>query len=220
MTLGEKLKALRHDKNLTQTEAAHQIGIAIRTLAYYEQDRRFPRTEIGWKKLANFYGVDVNYLKVVVPIENATEINGVKLSAVYNLISHDIPQAFETISQYLQDEGYFVKKFEDMMILAATKPDQENNVAVLIKVFISSKVDFDLCIKSLYGELASIKNLGIPIHRFWLVTNRNELITAAKNNPPTYLSLPLFMSLISGKTLDKSIKISIDADESFNLTGA
>ena len=60
MTLNEKLKLLRKEKNLSQQVASTQIGIAISSLTNYEKDR-IPHME-QLKKIAKFYNVSYDYL--------------------------------------------------------------------------------------------------------------------------------------------------------------
>ncbi|WP_243124838.1 helix-turn-helix domain-containing protein [Clostridium cuniculi] len=59
--LGDKIKDLRKDRNLTQVQLAKEIGIAQSTLGMIEKNR----TPAGRKtliKLADFFGVTVDYL--------------------------------------------------------------------------------------------------------------------------------------------------------------
>lgn len=59
--LGDKIKDLRKDRNLTQIQLAKEIGIAQSTLGMIEKNR----TPAGRKtliKLADFFGVTVDYL--------------------------------------------------------------------------------------------------------------------------------------------------------------
>lgn len=56
-----RLKNLRTEKKLTQSEVAQKLGIATSTYSNYEQGTRFPdkQTLIN---LANFYKVSIDYL--------------------------------------------------------------------------------------------------------------------------------------------------------------
>ena len=62
MKFGEKLIALRKEKNLTQQEAADAAGISRRTYISYEQEGRYPRKRLVYEKLADLFGCDRNYL--------------------------------------------------------------------------------------------------------------------------------------------------------------
>lgn len=62
MTFGEKFKAERDKRNMTQQEVADGLGINRRMITRYENGISFPRTKDAYKKIADFFGVDVNYL--------------------------------------------------------------------------------------------------------------------------------------------------------------
>lgn len=62
MKFGEKFKTERLKKNLTQQEVADSLGINRRMITRYENGLSFPRTKDAYKKIADFFGVDVNYL--------------------------------------------------------------------------------------------------------------------------------------------------------------
>ena len=57
-----RLKKLRKDKKLTQTDIAKLLHVSRQSVAFYEDQTRNPKPET-WKKLADFYGVSVPYLK-------------------------------------------------------------------------------------------------------------------------------------------------------------
>jgi len=62
MKFGEKVKDLRMQKKMTQEELAKAVGISHRTVFAYENGETYPRRREVYKKLADFFGVDVNYL--------------------------------------------------------------------------------------------------------------------------------------------------------------
>ena len=62
MGFGKKLKALREDKNLTQSELAQILGITLKTVSNYETKDMRPRKMEMYEKMANFFGVNINYL--------------------------------------------------------------------------------------------------------------------------------------------------------------
>ncbi len=64
MKLSEKLRKLRKEKNLTQPEMADIIGINLRTYKSYELDQSKPRYKSIYKKIADFYDIDINYLLI------------------------------------------------------------------------------------------------------------------------------------------------------------
>ena len=64
MTFGEKFRAEREKLWLTQQEAADSLGINRRMITRYENGISFPRTKDAYKKIADFFKIDVNYLLI------------------------------------------------------------------------------------------------------------------------------------------------------------
>ena len=62
MTFGERFKAERVKHNLTQQEVADGLGVSRRMITRYENGISLPRSKEAYKKIADFFGVDVNYL--------------------------------------------------------------------------------------------------------------------------------------------------------------
>ena len=62
MKFGEKLKALRAEKKVTQEETAKAIGLSRRAYIGYEQEGRYPRKRETFHRLAEFFSCDLNYL--------------------------------------------------------------------------------------------------------------------------------------------------------------
>ncbi len=58
---GERLRSLREHQELSQGEAAQQLGIIQNTYSRYERGIREP-DYATLKKIANFYGVSIDYL--------------------------------------------------------------------------------------------------------------------------------------------------------------
>ena len=61
MKMGERLKSLRENKELTQKQLADIIGVSDRVYAYYEQDI-FPKDEGILLSLAKALGTTVSFL--------------------------------------------------------------------------------------------------------------------------------------------------------------
>ena len=62
MTFAEKFKEERVKKELTQQQVADSLGITRNMITLYEKGTSLPRTRDAYKKIADFFGVDVNYL--------------------------------------------------------------------------------------------------------------------------------------------------------------
>lgn len=58
-TIGEKLKELRLNADLSQAEFSKIINVTPSAIGMYEQDRRVPRDEIK-KRISNFYSISVD----------------------------------------------------------------------------------------------------------------------------------------------------------------
>ena len=62
MKFGEKIRELRTSRRLTQAEVAKAMGISMRSYVAYEIGGRYPKKREMYKKLADYFDVDVNYL--------------------------------------------------------------------------------------------------------------------------------------------------------------
>lgn len=60
-TLGERLAALRKEKDLSQAELAKLLNLGQSTIAMYERNRRTPDPET-LRRFADFFGVSADYL--------------------------------------------------------------------------------------------------------------------------------------------------------------
>lgn len=59
--LGQRLKELRLEKNMTQQEVASALNLHSVTYLHYEKDQREPPL-IVLAQMANFFGVSTDYL--------------------------------------------------------------------------------------------------------------------------------------------------------------
>lgn len=62
MSFGKKVKALREKLGLTQKEFANLIGTSSKTVSNYESKDLRPRKMEAYEKMAEIFGVNVNYL--------------------------------------------------------------------------------------------------------------------------------------------------------------
>lgn len=62
MKFGEKLVALRQQKGVSQQSVAEAVGMSRRNYIAYEQEGRYPRSREVYAALAEYFGVDPNYL--------------------------------------------------------------------------------------------------------------------------------------------------------------
>lgn len=62
MTFAEKIKELRKQKNLSQTDLGKAVGVSLRTVRGWEAEGRYPKQHDIYGKLAEVLGCDVSYL--------------------------------------------------------------------------------------------------------------------------------------------------------------
>ena len=62
MKFGEKLRELRKQKHLSQTELGAAVGVSLRTLRGWEIEGRYPKQRELYAKLAEVLECDVDYL--------------------------------------------------------------------------------------------------------------------------------------------------------------
>lgn len=62
MKFGEKIKQLRLQNNKSQQGCADAAGVSRRMYISYETEGRYPRKREVYSKLAEFFGVEMNYL--------------------------------------------------------------------------------------------------------------------------------------------------------------
>ena len=91
MTFGEKLRALRLSKKLTQAELAASLRVTSRTLINYELGKCMPKQTEVLARIATLFDVSVDYLM------NDEEV------CVRNTREHGNPEADEEVRRLLAD---------------------------------------------------------------------------------------------------------------------
>mgnify|MGYP003765920885 CR=1 FL=1 len=61
MKIGDRIRALREERGIRQTDLAEAIGVALTTISGYELGTRTPRIDV-LTKIAEYFGVTPNYL--------------------------------------------------------------------------------------------------------------------------------------------------------------
>lgn len=74
VNMGEKLRALRNEQNLTQKQVADRLGVAISAVSAYESGFRYPSYK-ALIKLASMYHVSCDYL-IGVSSERTIDVSG------------------------------------------------------------------------------------------------------------------------------------------------
>ncbi|NLL04915.1 MAG: helix-turn-helix transcriptional regulator [Clostridiaceae bacterium] len=62
MLFGDRLKILREENKLTQTDLASIINVSARVIGYYESNDRFPKDQQTLVCIANYFGVSLDWL--------------------------------------------------------------------------------------------------------------------------------------------------------------
>lgn len=70
MTFGECLKKLRQEKEVTQSAIGELLGVGSRMISFYESNKHFPRDAQSLIKLAEYFGVSLDYLLGISDIRN------------------------------------------------------------------------------------------------------------------------------------------------------
>lgn len=69
MTFGDRLKQLRNEKNITQSEIANVLNVSRATIAGYETKGKQPDFE-KLKRLSTYFNVSIDYLLCNTDIKN------------------------------------------------------------------------------------------------------------------------------------------------------
>ena len=85
--MGEKLKSLRLEKNLTQKQIADRIGLAISAVSSYESGSRYPSYDV-LVKLSRIFHVSTDYLLGITDKRNVdvTGLNDNEIELVSKLV--------------------------------------------------------------------------------------------------------------------------------------
>lgn len=105
MNFGERLKELRNNKKLTQSELAHLTGLHYTQIGRYEKSKTMPSSDI-LKKLADVLSVSIDYL-----IEGSAEE-----SAKSHIHDRDLLKQFKEIESLDDKEKEVVKIFLDAFL--------------------------------------------------------------------------------------------------------
>ena len=62
MQFGDRLKALRKERKMSQQELAEYLNISARVIGYYEANDRFPKDARTLIEIANIFNISLDYL--------------------------------------------------------------------------------------------------------------------------------------------------------------
>lgn len=88
MRFGEKVRQLRTEKKLSQTELGKLCGLSLRTIRNYEVAGRYPKKREVYSKLAFALGCRINYLLAENEDSDKTDLSSVgRTESLINEIS-------------------------------------------------------------------------------------------------------------------------------------
>lgn len=95
--IGDRIKELRKEKDVTQKELATFLGLTPKMISFYEKEERFPPHDIILK-LSDFFDVSTDYLLGKISIKNIDNLSELELIEKLNF-SDDIKDALRMISE-------------------------------------------------------------------------------------------------------------------------
>lgn len=104
-----RLKFLREEKGLFQSDIAKVLGISVAAVGFYENEKRdmSPDTIL---KLAEYFGVTTDYLLGKTDIRNSgQQIDDVLNEAMIGMSKEEYEQLNETQKKQIRDFAIFVK---------------------------------------------------------------------------------------------------------------
>lgn len=108
-----RLKELRHEKNLSQTDIAKALGVTRQAISLYEKSDREPKIDT-WQKLADFFKVPTEYLmgitndRVTLTVNDLNPAEEDAYKRITAMLSEDYPKGSiskNKIGRLLADEG-------------------------------------------------------------------------------------------------------------------
>ncbi len=104
-----RLKFLREEKGLFQSDIAKVLGISVAAVGFYENEKRdmSPNTIL---KLAEYFGVTTDYLLGKTDVRNpGQQIDDVLNEAMIGMSKEEYEQLNETQKKQIRDFAIFVK---------------------------------------------------------------------------------------------------------------
>lgn len=100
MTVGENIRLLRKEKNLTQQALADQTGIPVRTIINYENSSREPNAK-NMAVLERFFNVSGEFLRGESEIRN--QEHSLSSPDTVELLRADLPSKLKKLSELLEN---------------------------------------------------------------------------------------------------------------------
>lgn len=151
-----RIKEIRQEKNLSQTDIAKALGVTRQAISLYEKGDREPKLET-WEKLADFFGVSVPYLQGYVDVKDKDQFfNDKDFWNKYVGKNWDKPNAKANAGELLkeQDRQQFLKIYRDIMefdhsLDSLTKEVYSDEIA---NIYLNLRIILEIYLKALTGD--------------------------------------------------------------------
>ena len=135
MTFGEKVRAAREARNMTQEQLADAIGMSKRMVSYWENHGKLPKSRDTYPIIADALGIDVSVL-----LDDDAEFV-VKAAETYG--NRGAQQALQLVQQIMglyaggeleeEDMDAMMKAIQDAYWIAKKKNTRHTNKRYLLK---------------------------------------------------------------------------------------
>lgn len=135
MTFGEKVRAAREARNMTQEQLADAIGMSKRMVSYWENHGKLPKSRDTYPIIADALGIDVSVL-----LDDDAEFV-VKAAETYG--NRGAQQALQLVQQIMglyaggeleeEDMDAMMKAIQDAYWIAKQKNKRHTNKRYLVK---------------------------------------------------------------------------------------
>lgn len=188
MKFGDKLRQLREEKNLSQKKVAEKLNISLRTYASYELNQRKPRTEEKLKEIADFFGKDVDYLKIDDFDKKAENIERYRREEIRQRRSEYEKNILDQIVPFLNNLGWETKRELRQYDLVATL----NSARIIFDFkYFSYHGPSPMPIFLTYGRICTLPLEEDRINYYIIISNTEELEKLANRFPPVNLNIPI-----------------------------
>ena len=135
MTFGEKVRAAREARNMTQEQLADAIGMSKRMVSYWENHGKLPKSRDTYPIIADALGIDVSVL-----LDDDAEFV-IKAAETYG--NRGAQQALQLVQQIMglyaggeleeEDMDAMMKAIQDAYWIAKQKNKRHTNKRFLVK---------------------------------------------------------------------------------------
>lgn len=127
-SIGNRIKRLRQNKNLTQLELANKIGITPKSISFYELDQREPGNDT-LNKLSSVLNTTPEYIKFGISSTEQTNDIGTIFDDILNLLDEEDSIAFYGDITKLNDEQREILKsaIKHAIDMTSTMVNNEEN---------------------------------------------------------------------------------------------